>query len=138
MILKFQYIICLKRAILGYIPGFEKLCQYEARYFGFVKISQSFTKSPIKIWLISQFTIKGMYVHRRSLANLHTLLCQLVYEPYPLIDYMSLVMRNPFFCICENKDADQLRGNCEADQSLCFRCLDSTIPLLPKSEISTL
>ena len=39
------------------------------------------------------------------------------------------------FCICENKDADQLRGNREADQCLCFRYLDSTIPLLPKSEI---
>ena len=41
-------------------------------------------------------------------------------------------MRKPAFCICENKDADQLRGNCEADQRLCFRCMDSTIPLLPK------
>ena len=37
------------------------------------------------------------------------------------------------FCICENKDADQLRGNHEADQHLCFRYTDSTIPLLPKS-----
>ena len=24
-------------------------------------------------------------------------------------------------CICENKDADQLSGNREADQRLCFR-----------------
>ena len=48
---------------------------------------------------------------------------------------MSLVMRKPAFCICENKDADQLRRNREADQRLCFRYLDSTIPLLPKSEI---
>ena len=24
---------------------------------------------------------------------------------------MSLVVRNPVFCICENKAADQLRGN---------------------------
>ena len=40
-------------------------------------------------------------------------------------------------CICENKDADQLRGNREADQRLCFRYLDSTIPLLFKSEISS-
>ena len=45
-------------------------------------------------------------------------------------------MRKPAFCICENKDADQLRGNREADQRLCFRYTDSTIPLLPKSEIS--
>ena len=47
-------------------------------------------------------------------------------------------MRKPVFCICENKDADQLRGNREADQRLCFRYTDSTIPLLPKSEISSL
>ena len=29
---------------------------------------------------------------------------------------MSLVMIKPAFCICKNKDADQLRGNREADQ----------------------
>ena len=50
-------------------------------------------------------------------------------------------MRKPAFCICENKDADQLRGNREADreadQRLCFRYSDSTIPLLHKSEISS-
>ena len=42
---------------------------------------------------------------------------------------MSRVMRKPTFCICENKDADQLRGNREADQRLCFRYLASSIPL---------
>ena len=44
---------------------------------------------------------------------------------------MCLVVRKPAFRICENKDADQLRGNREADQRLCFRYTDSTIPLLP-------
>ena len=52
--------------------------------------------------------------------------------------YLSSVVRKPAFYICENKDADQLRGNSEADQRLCFRYTDSTIPLLPKSEISNL
>ena len=46
-------------------------------------------------------------------------------------------MRKPAFSICENKDADQLRGNREADHRLCFRYIDSTIPLLPKSKISS-
>ena len=41
-------------------------------------------------------------------------------------------MRKPAFCICENKDADQLRGSREADQHLFFRYRDSTIPLLFK------
>ena len=50
----------------------------------------------------------------------------------------SLVMRKPAFCIGENKDADQLRSNCAADQRLCFRYTDGTIHLLPKSEILSL
>ena len=29
-------------------------------------------------------------------------------------------MRKPAYCICENKDADQLHGNRTADQCLCF------------------
>ena len=41
-------------------------------------------------------------------------------------------MGKPDFCICENKDADQLRGHREADQRLCFRYMDSAIPLLSK------
>ena len=40
---------------------------------------------------------------------------------------MSRVMKNPTICIWENKDADQLRGNCEADQRLCFSYTDITI-----------
>ena len=51
---------------------------------------------------------------------------------------MSLVVRKPAFCICENKDADQLCYNREADQRLCFRHMDSAIPFLSKSEISSL
>ena len=47
-------------------------------------------------------------------------------------------MRKPTFCICENKDADQLRGNRKADQRLCFRYIEGNIPLLSKSEISSL
>ena len=46
-------------------------------------------------------------------------------------------MKKPTICIGENKDADQLRGNCEADQGLCFHYMDSTIPRLSKSKISS-
>ena len=46
-------------------------------------------------------------------------------------------MGKPTIYIGENKDADQLRGNHEADQRLCFRYTDSTLPLLLKSEISS-
>ena len=51
---------------------------------------------------------------------------------------LSHVMRKLDFCTCENKDADQLRGIREADQRLFFCFIDSTIPLLSKSEISRL
>ena len=37
-------------------------------------------------------------------------------------------MRKPASCIYDNKDADQLRGKREAEQRLCFRYTDSTIP----------
>ena len=50
---------------------------------------------------------------------------------------MSRLVEKPTICIGENKGADQLRGNREADQRLCFRYSDSTIPLLLKSEISS-
>ena len=47
-------------------------------------------------------------------------------------------MRQACFCICINKDADQLCSNCAADQRLCLRYMDSTIPLLSKSEMLSL
>ena len=50
---------------------------------------------------------------------------------------MSRIVRKPDVCLCENKGADQLRGNREADQRLCFRYTDSTNSLLLKSEISS-
>ena len=67
-----------------------------------------------------------------------SLCCLLLASVSMLLSHMSLVVRKPAFCICENKDADQLRGNREADQRLCFRYTDSAIPLLPISEISSL
>ena len=51
---------------------------------------------------------------------------------------MGLIVRKADVSICENKDADQLGSNCAADQRLCFRHIDSTIPVLSKSEISSL
>ena len=56
----------------------------------------------------------------------------------PGICYLSHVMRKPAFCMCQNKGADQLRSTGAADQHLCFRYKDSTIPLLSKPEMSSL
>ena len=38
-----------------------------------------------------------------------------------LTHQMSCIVRKPAFCICKNKDADQLRCNRKADQRCCFR-----------------
>ena len=50
---------------------------------------------------------------------------------------MSCLMGKQTICIGENKVAVQLRGDREADQRLCFRYTDSTLPLLFKNEISS-
>ena len=63
---------------------------------------------------------KQAHFNKRSTCDQHVLI------------HMSRVVRKPAFCRCENKDADQLRGNREADQRLCFRYIDSAIPLVPK------
>ena len=54
-----------------------------------------------------------------------------------LTQHLSRLMGKPTICIGEIKDADQLRGNREADQRLCFCYSDSTIPPLLKCEISS-
>ena len=47
-------------------------------------------------------------------------------------------MRKTAVCICKIKGADQLCSNCAADQHLCFCFIDSTIPLLSITKISSL
>ena len=47
-------------------------------------------------------------------------------------------MRKPAFCICENKDADKLRGDREADKPLFSLHTDSTIPLFLNPKYLTL
>ena len=57
---------------------------------------------------------------------------------YTSIYNFSRRMGKPTICIGENKGADQLCSNCEADQRLCFRYTDSTFPLLSKFKMSSL
>ena len=55
--------------------------------------------------------------------------------------YLSRLVGKPTICICENKDAGQLRGNREADQRLCFRYSDIIVQFLsylnPKFQASS-
>ena len=89
------------------------------------------------------FVMKYYHLKTNKLdRDVYTLAAKIVLDPAQYLDlllfYLSRDLRKPDFCICENKDADQLRGNREADQRLCFRYPDSTIPLLSKYEISSL
>ena len=47
-------------------------------------------------------------------------------------------MRGPTICTCESRDAGQLCSNREDDRRLCIRYIDSTTPLLSKSQILSL
>ena len=50
-------------------------------------------------------------------------------------------IRKPSFCICKNKDADQLHSNCAADQRHCFHYIDKIVQSLyflnPKFQASS-
>ena len=91
------------------------------------------------IYLLIKLSFKrGILPHSRLLLSIWRLMyhCCVLQRP-GLVSIMNHLVGKPTICIGENKDADQLRGNREADQRLCFRYSDSTIPLLLKSEISS-
>ena len=69
-------------------------------------------------------------VKKRSILHRYVVVMWTTHEPHH--------EKTNVLHIYENKDADQLHGNREADQRLCFRYIDSTIPLLSKYEISSL
>ena len=73
------------------------------------------------------FTAKLICVPVFAYAN-----CWFSHEAAHFYTYYTLYKTT--ICIGENKAADQLRGNREADQRLCFRYMDSTFPplLIPK------
>ena len=91
--------------------------------------------SPSGQWLqITGASVNGYAHYNLSLV----IILQFTFSFQAALQQMSLCVRKPTICLCENKDADQLRGNHEADQRLCFRYTDSTVPLLLKSKISSL
>ena len=100
-----------------------------------LKSGQSISKTYSKTWL--KLNICLAYGSKHTLYSKYLIIPATRKEPKVKYN-LSLVMRKPDFRIFENKDADQLLGNREADQRLCFRYTDSPIPLLPKSEISSL
>ena len=83
--------------------------------------------------LMMRFILSDLFMAGCNI-RVHSSVCQYIICQ----GQMSHLMGKPTICLGENKGADQLRGNREADQRLCFRYTNSTIPLLSKSEISSL
>ena len=81
------------------------------------------------IFFTSVFRDNTGFYPKYMIANFR--ICLRKFTKIQLAAEMIRSVRKQTFCICENKDADQLRGNREADRRLCFRYIDSTIPLLP-------
>ena len=56
------------------------------------------------------------------------------------LDNLSHIVRKPEFCRCENKGADQLRSNCEADHAFVFgtQIVQFLFYLSPKFQASSL
>ena len=70
----------------------------------------------------------NLCVSQQMLSSI-SVITELLYSFSTCFYFSSLLklshhMRKPTICICENKGADQLRGNREADQLLCFRYTD--------------
>ena len=82
--------------------------------------------------LYKNLIISGTRMELEVYDTHYQVLCHNLNKHMSLVyqEQMSSIMRKLTFGICENKDTGQLRGNREADQRLCFRCIHSPIPLL--------
>ena len=76
------------------------------------------------------FLVMRLIYSFSNARNVYSCIGEAIYEPHH--------EKTNVLHICENKGADQLRGYREADQRLCFRYKNNTIPPLSKSEISSL
>ena len=52
--------------------------------------------------------------------------------------YMSQAMRKPVYAICEQQRRRSVCASAQSDQHLCCRCLNSIIPLVSISKISSI
>ena len=78
------------------------------------------------------------YKHSCDFIN-HTLQCKPGMKLMILVtwSYLSLVLRKPAFLYMRKQRRTSAVRFCTADQYLCFHYINSTTPLLPKSEISS-
>ena len=80
----------------------------------------------------------------RSLIRVHTvchsafIFCTYYFKAKPHYSNLSHFMRKPAFAICEQQSRRSACAFAQSDQCLYFRCLDSIIPLVSISKISSL
>ena len=134
------YIYKSREFLTGWIISFcnDKMLSYKHAmiqiiYPDFVGISR-FVCGRLSIYCGGFFYLHLCVIVKNISNRLDNIFLTSVYIQIP---NMSRLKRKPAFCICENKDADQLCWNPAAYQYLCFCYIDSTIPLL-LSEISNL
>ena len=72
-----------------------------------------------KSWMRNVYLLQWPHFVKRD-TNVTELHQRNLTEPSGSQGYLSRDVRKPDFCICKNKDADQLRGNREADQRFVF------------------
>ena len=77
-----------------------------------IKIIKDYNPQHVIIWRTNSKV--------KALLLLNLVCCENLMRTEIDVNVMSRVMRKSAFCICENKNADQLHGNSEADQRLCF------------------
>ena len=119
-----QFQNCTEKWFKSNHPYIKAFLVYLGGYFGCHNVIM-LGKSPVKCRQHPDMTIAVDW-DAKSQSNKQSLL-----------RYISHLMGKPAICLGKNKDIDQLHGNREADQRLCFRYTDSTFHLLPKSEISS-
>ena len=124
----------------------QSLCFLNPKFVAFSHLLWLY--SPVCVGPVRPFSHNKAHMHSTNMSNnmqirlcsctVYKIGCLCLLLLRPLFYKLSLVMRKLDFCICENKEADQLCGSREADQRLCFRYMDSTIPLLSKFKIARL
>ena len=113
----------------GFIPGFIYICVF----WGCSVKSDTYhdTSSMTTFSLQHQMALCMLLMLSKYIAAIIVLVVGNIIGLY----HLSHVIENGF-CLCEIKDVDQPCSNCTANQHLCFRSIDSTVPLVFKSDIS--
>ena len=120
--------------------------------FEFLQVTRTTIKSrmsskfdQIRPWSVELAALERLkksftYTYLRTIQNIF-MTCWLAGErslPFGLLVKWMASWESWLFAYAKTKDADHLCSNCAAYQCLCFSYMDSTIPLLSKSEISSL